>query len=209
MMGMIKKDLFMITNNTRTLLVTLVLFVFYSVVFEMDMSFFLPLMGLMICISTLNYDDFNNWHTYASTLPQGRVNVVKSKYITSIGVLVLLTVVGVLFSLVLQNSNPKSEVSFSLEFIVGELLGIVVMMSILYPVLFKFGAEKGRLSMVIIGVGFLGLYMLFTKIIPVNPPVQLIEFLEQYFGILSIGISVIAIGISYFISKKIYLKKEF
>ena len=82
MIGMIKKDLYMIRNNYKALGVALVIYLFYSITFNMDMSFFLPFMGLMICISTINYDEYNNWHTYAASLPQGRINIIKSKYIT-------------------------------------------------------------------------------------------------------------------------------
>ena len=92
MIGLIKKDLLMIKNNYKNIIIVLAIYIFYSFQFEMNMYFLLPLMGLMICISTINYDDFNNWHTYAVSLPQGKSGVIKSKYITTISVILLLSI---------------------------------------------------------------------------------------------------------------------
>ena len=75
MLGMIKKDLFMIKNSLKSIIFALIIFVFYTIMFDMDMYFLLPFMTLMISITTFSYDDFNNWHSFASTLPQGKINV--------------------------------------------------------------------------------------------------------------------------------------
>ena len=96
MLGMIKKDLFMIKNNSKTLIVSLIIYVLYTIMFEMDMSFLLPFMTLMISLSTFTYDDYNNWHLFATSLPQGRTNVIKSKYITTIALIVITTIISIL-----------------------------------------------------------------------------------------------------------------
>ena len=209
MIGMIKKDLLMIKNNYKAIIVTMILLVFYSVMFEIDMLFFLPFMGLMVCISTINYDEYNNWYTYATTLPQGKINVVNSKYLTTIGVTLLLTIVGVILSLITSGIKGTLNIDDSLSGILGELLVIIFIMSVLFPVLFKYGSEKGRMAMIIIGIGIFGIVFLFKSVFSIEIPNNIIEFLDLYFPIIFIVVSVFLLSISYWFSKKIYLHREF
>ena len=209
MMGMIKKDLLMIKNNYKMLIITFILFIFYSFMFEVDMSFFLPFMGLMVCISTINYDEYNNWHTYAISLPQGRINVVKSKYLTTIGLTLVLAIISFSISFLLMNSRDAIKIDESFSAILGELLAIIFMMSVLFPVLFKFGYEKGRMTMILIGVGMFGIVYLFQNVFQLEISTSFLSFLETYLPVIFIVLSVVMLIISYFISKKIYLKREF
>jgi len=209
MMGMIKKDLLMIKNNYKMLIITFILFIFYSFMFEVDMSFFLPFMGLMVCISTINYDEYNHWHTYAISLPQGRINVVKSKYLTTIGLTLVLAIISFSISFLLMNSRDAIKIDESFSAILGELLAIIFMMSVLFPVLFKFGYEKGRMAMILIGVGMFGIVYLFQNLFQLEISTSFLSFLETYLPVIFIVLSVVMLIISYFISKKIYLKREF
>ena len=209
MIGMIKKDLLMIKNNYKAIIVAMVLFVFYSITFEMNMTFFLPFMGLMLCISTINYDEYNNWHTYATALPQGKINVVNSKYITTIGITLVLTVVSALVSIIISSVRGTINISESFSTIMGELLAIIFMMSILIPVLFKYGQEKGRMAMIIIGMLIFGIVFLFKEIIHIEISSNIINFLDTYLPIIFIVLSIFLLSISYYFSKKIYLRREF
>lgn len=209
MIGMIKKDLYMIKNNYKSILIALAIYIFYSIEFDMDMSFFLPFMGLMICISTISYDDYNNWHTYATSLPQGKINVIKSKYITTIGITLLLTIISILLSFIIGSVKGTLNIDESLATIMGELFAIIFMLSLIFPILFKYGSEKGRIAMIIIGLGMFGLIILISKLVKVEISNDLINFLESYFIIIFIIVSIIMITISYYVSRKVYLKREF
>ena len=48
-----------------------------------------------------------------------------------------------------------------------------------------------------------------TQVIKQEMPANLLAFLESYFPIIFIVLSVLMIAISYHVSKRIYLKKEF
>ena len=209
MIGMIKKDLFMIKNNYKTILIALAIYVFYSIQFDMDMTFFLPFMGLMICISTFSYDDYNNWHTYATSLPQGKINIIKSKYITTICITTVLTIISILFSFIISSVRGTLNIDESLSTIMGELIAIILMMSVLFPILFKYDSEKGRIAMITIGFGMFGVIILLSKVVKIEIPESLINFLDSYFIIIFIIVSIILIAISYYVSKKVYLKREF
>ena len=79
----------------------------------------------------------------------------------------------------------------------------------MFPLIFKFGVEKGRIG-VFIGVFVIAalLGFIFTGIDLENAN-GFIEFFNNYYYILIPLVAVILMVISYFVSKKIYLKKEF
>lgn len=206
MIGMIKKDMLMVKNNAKSMLVTIMLYVFYTLMFDMDMSFLLPFMALMISISTFQYDDYNGWHAFVSTLPFGRVNVVKSKYVTTLVLIIITTIIGILFHFLISNQVVTSEYFSRLA---GEIVAMIFMMSVLFPILFKYGAEKGRLAMMVIGISIVGIVLLVTKFIQIDIPISFIKFFNSYYAVIFIVISIIMIILSYHISKKIYLNREF
>ena len=92
---------------------------------------------------------------------------------------------------------------------IGALFAMIFMMSILFPILFKYGAEKGRIAMISIGLGIFGLVMLVSKVIQLEIPKNLIIIFDLYSPIIIIVSSILMIAVSYIVSKKIYLKKEF
>lgn len=209
MKGMIKKDLLMIKNNHKTIMITLAIYIFYSIVYEIDMSFFLPFMGLMLCISTINYDEYNNWNIYATSLPQGRINVVKSKYISTTLVIAVLTIISFILSLLFGIYKNNLNINESIQGIMVYLITIMFIMSLMYPILFKYGSEKARIAMIIIGFIIFGITMLVTKVVNIEISKELIKFLETYLPIIFIVSVTVIILFSFYISKKIYLKREF
>ena len=209
MLGMIKKDIFMIRNNLKTLLLAIIIYFFYTMMFDMDMSFILPFMIMMICIYTFNYYDYNNWHSFATTLPKGKTNIVKSKYITTISLTIIATIISIICSFIISNFKTTVNFSDAISSISGYLFAIFILVSILFPFLFKYGAEKGRIVMFILGMGVVAVFILLKKVINISIPTNIITFFDSYGLIIFLVLSIIFISISYLISKKIYLKKEF
>ncbi len=209
MLGMIKKDLCMVKNNKYLFVMAFVICIIYSFMFDMDMSFFLPFIGVISMVSTFSYDDYNNWHAYAATLPQGKINVVKSKYVVTIILTIVLTIASLLMGFVIGMIKGNYNFDESISSIMGELVAILSMAAILYPVTFKYGAEKGRIVLIIIGLGLGIVGILFSRVIKFNLPVELILFITKYHVLLFIIAVVLILTISYVISKKAYLKREF
>lgn len=209
MFGMIKKDMLMVFNNIKSVIVGLIIYIFFTFTNDTDFSFIIPFLTVMICISTFSYDDFNNWHSYAVALPNGRENVVKSKYISTILLIIIATIVGLVLSLIIGTLSNYLNLESTLSSIGGSLVAIIVLISILYPVLFKYGSEKGRIGLFIIWFGIFAIIALLSKVVNINISDDLITFLYTYglviFGLLSIA----SIIISYIISNKIYKNKEF
>ena len=207
---MIKKEIYMILQNKRFLGVCLVIYVLYSFLFEMDMSFYLPFMAAMMAITGFSYDDYNNWQTYASSLPQGKIGIVRAKFVTAFGSTLLAGVIGFLLSFAVIRIKGTGSLDESLSSLVGCLVAISILLCILLPILFKYGSEKGRMAMYIMGIGLAGAVVVLTRFVKIEISAKLLAFLESpVFPVLIAAVVIVMIAGSYLLSRKIYLKREF
>ncbi len=210
MLGLIKKDFLLIKANLKSMIIIFVIYVMLAFQGTFDVTFIVPLIGIMLFISTFSYDDFNNWNSYAVTLPDGRKNVVKAKYIASIILTIILAIVslaiGIGISYTQKNSINLDEIISSQ---MGTMLSSVIIISLLYPIVFKFGATNGRIILFAVVFGIAGIGALIEQFIDMTLIINIINGLDSYSLIAIPIISVILLGISYLISNKIYQNKEF
>lgn len=110
------------------------------------------LLSIMMPISSMSYDEAGQWYRYAFSLPIPRRTLVLSKYVlgflVSLGGLVV-SAIGNIIILALTNGENALE---SWLTIIGFLELGVIFLSIIIPILFKYGVEKGRLFIVVIAV---------------------------------------------------------
>ena len=210
MLGLIKKDFLLIKANLKSMVIIFIVYLILAFQGTFDVIFIMPLIGIMLFISTFSYDDFNNWNSYAVTLPDGRRNVVRAKYIASIILTVILGAValaiGAGISYTKTNSINVDEIMSSL---MGTMLSSVIIISLLYPIVFKFGATNGRIILFAVVFGIAGIGALIAQFVDMTFIINMINGLDNYSLIAIPIISVILLGISYLISNKIYQNKEF
>lgn len=210
MLGLIKKDLLLIKANLKSMIIIFVIYIMLAFQGTLDVTFIIPIIGIMLFISTFSYDDFNNWNSYAVTLPDGRRNVVRAKYIVSIILMIILAVIaffiGIGISYIKTNSINLDEIISSL---MGTMLSSVIIISLLYPIVFKFGATNGRIILFAVVLGIAGIGTLIAQFIDMAPIINIINKLDNYLLIAVPIIYIILLGISYLISSKIYQNKEF
>lgn len=210
MLGLIKKDFLLIKANLKSMIIIFVIYIILAFQGTIDATFIIPLIGIILFLSTFSYDDFNNWNSYAVTLPNGRKNVVRAKYIASTILMIILAVVafsiGIGISYIKTNSINLDEIISSL---MGTMLSIVIINSLLYPIVFKFGATNGRIILFAVVFGIAGIGTLIARFIDMAPIINIINKLDNYLLIVIPIIYIILLGISYLISSKIYQNKEF
>ena len=164
---------------------------------------------MMMFLSTFSYDDYNKWNSYAVTLPNGRKNIVKAKYIASI----FLSLVAILLTYLLVILFGVANHNLNLEETTTTLLGcwsaIILLQSIMYPLIFKLGIEKGRIFLLVLVFGISALIGLLFQNIKISLSTEAIHFLDNYLLIILPFLMVIILYISYKISEKIVQKKEF
>lgn len=209
MLGLIKKDLLMIKGNLRQAILFLVVFIILALQ-ENNIIVIVPVfVSMMIFMTTFSYDEYNKWEAYAISLPVSRKNIVKAKYFASIILWAIALLVTAVITVVMGIFEQNINCSEMIGMILGCVFSIVLLEALMFPLIFKFGVEKGRIG-VFIGVFVIAalLGFIFTGIDLENAN-GFIEFFNNYYYILIPLVAVILMVISYFVSKKIYLKKEF
>ena len=210
MLGLIKKDLFVMKNNLKYFLLMILVFAFFAK--ESNIIYFIPIfISIMIFITTFSYDDYNKWDTYAITLPLSREKIVLAKYLTSLLLMVGTVLITFLLSFVIDTINHSFDFDEVFPMIFGGLFALVLLQTFMYPLIYKFGTEKGRIGL-FVGVfavsGLVG-YLVNRVKIDTTALTGFIQFFNQYrILLLSIVMVILFVG-SYFVSKRIYLKKEF
>lgn len=210
MLGLIKKDFLLIKANSKSMIIIFIIYLMMAFQGTFDVTFIVPIIGIMLFISTFSYDDFNNWNSYAVTLPDGRKNVVRAKYIASIILTIILGAIALAIGVGIGYAKTNSiNLDETISALMGTVLSSVIIISLLYPIVFKFGATNGRIILFAVVFGIAGIGALISNFIDMTPVINMINELDNYALIAIPIISIILLGISYLISNKIYQNKEF
>lgn len=145
MKGLILKDLYMSVKYCRFYLAISVAFTAFSVLGNNIFFLLYPvLMCATIPVSLISYDEKSRWNVYAGVLPYSKKDIVSVKYV---GTLIFLGI-GILLIGISQAAKMMIYGTFD-----WKLLGIFITVipitglvgpCLMFPAIFKFGAEKGR-----------------------------------------------------------------
>ena len=154
MKGLLLKDFCILKKQIKLMVVFVIFYAIWAVAAKMPtmMGTMVILLSIMMPISSMSYDEAGQWYRYAFSLPIPRRTLVLSKYVlgflVSLGGLVV-SAIGNIIILALTNGENALE---SWLTIIGFLELGVIFLSIIIPILFKYGVEKGRLFIVVIAV---------------------------------------------------------
>ncbi len=164
-------------------------------------------LGGMMCFTSFAYDNSSTWDNYVLALPYSRKQIVLSKYIFSLLTLGTGVGLGIAVNLILAATWIANAGWQTWAFAGIIFCGVAFFISIVIPLIYRFGVEKSRLIVLLI---FMAPFFITVGIanvqdagISVHP--------EQVFGLLIKILPVIAAAalvLSYFISVRIYTKKE-
>ncbi len=216
--GLIIKDFQTIKSYKTTILFMIVLFTIGGFLNDDIITFIpvtMPLCFEMLAMSGFSFDNLSNSDTYIRTLPVDKKDIVKARYIY----ILLFTLFGSLFGLIctilvqlLKTKNIGTEILISdLSITSGAFVGIMFVQIFQIPIMYKFGAEKGRIiQLVMIIVLMLGISLATTAIMKIwgisldNLAVMLKDYLIAVLGIMVILLYIL----SFVISRRIYERKE-
>ncbi len=210
MLGLIKKDFLMLKGNFKTWLI--LLFVYIVMAFQelMSLSFLLPFMCVVTMLSTFSYDSYNKWDAYVCSLPDGRKNSVRAKYIATLLLIFVTVIITTILTIIIGYYRTKTINLESMgETIMGAIFATTLLQSIMYPAIYKFGVEKARIAIFIVVFGFALIGGVLSKYIDFESIIQGLAFLENYMMIIIPIIIVVMLYISYKISEAIYNRKEY
>ena len=155
MLGLIKKDFLMLKGNFKTWLI--LLFVYIVMAFQelMSLTFLLPFMCVVTMLSTFSYDSYNKWDAYVCSLPDGRKNSVRAKYIATLLLIFVTVLITTILTIIIGYYRTNAvNLESIVESIFGAIFATTLLQSIMYPTIYKFGVEKARIVIFIVVFGF-------------------------------------------------------
>lgn len=159
MKGLLLKELYTLRKYGKTYLLLTAVFLGVSLFASQNM-FFLLYPSLLIGLlpqSFIGMDEKNRWEAYCGALPYSKSEIVSSKYVlTLILQLVMILATAILWSIKLSMAGGFSWGALFAVISALTLAGAATP-ALSLPILFKFGAEKGRIAIgVVLGVIFGG-----------------------------------------------------
>lgn len=217
---LIIKDLLQLKSYRKTLVIFLLIFSLSSITqgIESEMGNMLVVMitlGFgMLSIATFSYDEMAKADRYILTLPLTRKEVVRAKYVLSLGATTMGSILGmimtVIISLIMTKNIPDIQQLLMLG--LGGILGVGLVEAIQIPCIYKVGVEKGRIQMIIITVlvalVFGGIIYMGEKLSINLDSNYILEILHQFLPLILIAMIIAVYGFSYKVSYEIYERKE-
>lgn len=217
MRGLIEKDLRLTISRKQTLLIFFIMALVMGM--TMDGTFivgYLTMLGAILAVGTISYDEFDNGYAFLMTLPFERKTYVTEKYLFCLCMEAVSWCAGAfiycLGSLVRNSGgNPAGDLLMLLSLIPALFLSV----SVFIPLVLKYGSEKSRVALfMVFGLTALAAFgakqvmsgqeQAFAGLeaaLDALPPAVVLLILTGVCGILSF--------ISYLCSVRIMEKKEF
>ena len=202
MKGLLIKDFCLLKNYFK---IPIAVFVVLSVLSCLNggsmASGVLIMMFMVMAITSFSHDEYAKWDNFILSTPVSRRIVVSGKYIVSVLLILTGVVISLLTSLMVYAFGI--DVNLAEQLIVVYFVTVIsfIFISIILPVLYKFGVEKGRLVMFIICFTPMILTTIMSRLSLKMPGEDDLWLLPFFIPALLMG--------SYLISCGIYLKKEF
>lgn len=156
MKSLVLKDLYNIAHNAKSMFFILLVFAFVFIPFSTTQSYIIMcgiLCGMMT-ITTFSFDDISKWTRYAMITPVSKKDLVAGKFF----VLLCFSAVGAVAGFIMGTTGGiiAKKMVFNtenvLEMLSVSMLSLIISMilgSISIPLVFKFGAEKARMLMLV------------------------------------------------------------
>lgn len=218
MRGLLIKDWRLLTGRRNYFFMVVAIGIIFMFVNE-DANFSVGYMTILMTIfamSTISYDEFENGMAFLMTLPVGRKSYVQEKYVFGIlcaGMMAILsTVLSLVIALVTESGADYKE-----TLVLGvSMLGIATLiLSIMIPIEIKFGVEKGRTAMGIIG-GVVFLMVFAFSYLGDKLHVDMTSIVTFFAGMSQSGliamlviVLVVVMFVSYLLSVRFMEQKEF
>lgn len=168
MKGLILKDFFVL-KKTMLLYLMIELVLLTAAIFNPSMMTFAVLyfliLSVMLPITALAYDERAGWEKYALSMPVTRKELILGKYLLGL----ILLAVSILLNLIfvggyglMTNFSSYGLNDFALLISASAAAGCLFL-SVLMPIMFRFGTEKGRIVMVLMILIPVGATLILSK----------------------------------------------
>lgn len=215
MIGLLKKEYYLMEGQMKSWLIVAVFCFFYSYFMNADSFLFMLiiLIGIMSTMTVFSLDKACGWDTYAISLPLTRKEIVEARYLFAFLIDIGVSLACCLLMLLRGLIKGGVNIPESLHSLFQVLLVTILMQLLLFPVIYKLGVEKARFVymavFICLSLGVLGLSQLddngaVLAGIRINA-----EKIMQYGEIAAVILAAAGLFLSLWLSVRIYEKKEF
>ena len=207
MSGLIQKDMCLLLQRSRVLIILIGVGAIMS--FTTDGSFvigYLAMTCAILTVGTISYDEFDNGYPFLFTLPITKKTYVTGKYVfCMLGGLIgwgISVVIVICCTLIKGGEFSVSDIWDILAFI--PVIDLIV--AIMLPIQLKFGAEKSRIAIFVIGGGSWAAGTLLMNNLPqdYHLPALFSNLDKNVVTVSLIVICILAIAVSYIIKSAYY-----
>lgn len=208
MKGLLLKDFISLKRQARILLLLLLFYGVFSIG-QKDTGILqgvVVLLCIMMTLTSMAYDETVKWDRYALSLPVSRGTAVREKYVLGLLLDAAGSLAALLLSLLVCAFTGRGAIS---EVLLATLVmfGVgLLFLSLILPLLFRFGAEKGRMLMMAVIFLPVAVLLLLNQAGVSLPD---LERWETLLGVLFAAAVVLFFLLSLWISTQIYSRKEF
>ena len=202
MKDLLRKDLYVLSTTLKS---TLLLWMIFPLValFSPENSSFILYTGLIagtLSSTLISYEEREKWPMFVGTLPISKKQVVTARYAFTLLMIIAATLIGaVIFLTYVLRGSPEYA---SPALLVQNFATSLLMPSLLLPVTYRFGVEKGRyfvmFVIIFVAIGSQQFVSQFSNI----------SNLAGYFAPMMIIVSLALFAASYALSVKWYTAKE-
>lgn len=214
MKGLLRKEWYILAKQMRFWIILILIYSALSVTVDWGSG----MMSAMVCVvlftapmSLFTQDRMSHWDAFAAALPNGRRAAVKARYLFTLVLALFCIVLVMACSALLYLLNLAENVNWAELLVTGGLSVFLSLffISILMPLLYRFGPDKARVMIIIVYLFvFLGVIGFFTLL-----PEGAVDNLDVKFYLLLpvvlLVVLVAALCLSYRISLAIHQKQEF
>lgn len=209
MKGLLLKDWYLARTHCRAFL--LILFVFAIVSAYSENNVFPVLYPIILSsilpVTLVSYDERSKWQFYADTMPYKRRDMVSVKYLVMLICLLFTTLIMGAVSAVKLLMERNLELPEITAFMGTALMLGILPASLMLPVIFKFGVERGRIAYyAALGVVFACVFG-FTYVSRNTEPAELLTDTSPFRFALPVA-ALLILGVSWLLSVKFYEKRE-
>ena len=174
---------------------------------------YMTLMASIFSISTVSYDEYNNGMVYLLALPISRRKYVEEKYLFCLLTSLIVSAVSLIVTLgigIVRSTNATSE-----DLVISAAAALGMGALIMLPIQLKFGPEKSRIAMAVMGAAIFAIVYVMVwigKRMGTDMENVLQNFNNLSEGVVAVGAVVICLAvllISIFISVHVMEKREF
>lgn len=214
MKGLLRKEWYILAKQMRFWIILMLIYSALSVTVDWGSG----MMSAMVCVvlftapmSLFTQDRMSHWDAFAAALPNGRRAAVKARYLFTLVLALFCIVLVMACSALLYLLGLAENVNWAELLVTGGLSIFLSLffISILMPLLYRFGPDKARVMIIIVYLFvFLGVIGFFTLL-----PEGAVDNLDVKFYLLLpvvlLVVLVAALCLSYRISLAIHQKQEF